>query len=71
MVGKDLLPALSYNRSGGSREDFMHGSSLNRFNSKDDDRGANWEYVLTVVYAFGTFVMLVTVGMMAWILGII
>jgi hypothetical protein len=54
----------------------MHGSSFDRFNPErsdwsEDDDGANWEYVLTVLYAFGTFVMLVTVGMMAWILGII
>ena len=37
----------------------------------DNDHGANWDYVLTILGSFGLFVLLVTVGMLAWILGII
>lgn len=54
----------------------MHGSRFDRFNPEDsswpkDDDGANWDYVLTILGAFGLFILLFTVGMMAWILGII
>ncbi len=37
----------------------------------DRDRDANWDYVWTILGAFGIFVGIVTAGMFAWILGII
>jgi len=56
----------------------MHRSRFDLFNpespdwpEEDDDHGANWDYVLTILGAFGLFILLVTVGMLAWILGII
>ena len=47
------------NRYVGPRERLFH-----------PERSGNWDYIWTILNAFGLFVAIVTAGMLAWIVGI-
>ncbi len=55
------------NRSVGRREKLYNPEEW----PMDRDHDAGWDYLWTILLAFGTVVAFVVVGMMAWIIGII